>query len=504
MDGDEPLGAVTASAAPAAAVTSGASRTLGASGTPGASGTSGAARTGRVFDALWADLAGIGRDSRRGGFSRHGFDSAELALREWYAEQAARRGLAVHTDGNGNVWAWWGSPGPDAVVTGSHLDSVPGGGAFDGPLGVVSALLAVDALVAGGFRPARPLGVVVFAEEEGGRFGVPCLGSRLLTGAIDPVTALGLRDPGGASLAQALTSAGLRPDAAGADPAALARIGAFVELHVEQGRGLVDLDAPVGVATSILAHGRWRLTLRGEGNHAGSTAIGERRDPMLPAAAAVLAARRVASTVDGARATVGRLVPNPGGTNVIPSTVDLWLDARAPSTVDTRAVVAEVVEAARAAAAAEGCELVVREESFGDRVVFDAALRDRLRGVLAAAVPPERGTPTFGVAGADASASGARGGAPASDEASRGTPTPQRMSTGTPASPGVGGFAAVPALPTGAGHDAGILAAHVPSAMLFVRNPTGVSHAPGEHAERADCLAGVAALTAVLADLASP
>jgi N-carbamoyl-L-amino-acid hydrolase len=278
------------------------------------------------------------------------------------------------------------------------------------------------------------------------------------------------------SLADALAGAGLRPEAAGPDPAAIARIGAFVELHVEQGRGLVGLDAPVGVATSILAHGRWRLTLRGEGNHAGSTAIGERRDPMLPAAAAVLAARRVASTVDGARATVGRLVPNPGGTNVIPSTVDLWLDARAPSTMDTRAVVAEVVAAARAAAAEEGCELVVREESFGDRVVFDPALGDRVRRVLA-------------------------GGA--ASPAERGTPAPSRMSAGTPGSRGEGGSATVPALPTGAGHDAGILAAHVPSAMIFVRNPTGVSHAPGEQAERADCLAGVAALTAVLADLAS-
>ena len=130
------------------------------------------------------DLAGIGRDARRGGYSRHVFEPAELELREWFTAEAARRGLDVEVDRNGNLWAWWGPPGPGAVVTGSHLDSVPGGGAFDGPLGVVSGFLAVDALRAKGFIPARPVAVVAFAEEEGGRFGVACLGSRLLTGSI--------------------------------------------------------------------------------------------------------------------------------------------------------------------------------------------------------------------------------------------------------------------------------------------------------------------------------
>ncbi len=330
------------------------------------------------------------------------------------------------------------------MVTGSHLDSVPGGGAFDGPLGVTSALEAVDVLRAKGFTPARPLAVVVFAEEEGGRFGVPCLGSRLLAGTIDPDAARALTDPDGVTLAEAAGAAGLDPVRLGRDDEALATIGRFVELHVEQGRGLVDLDAPVGVASSILAHGRWRFTFAGEGNHAGATLLGDRRDPMLPASELVLAARRAASGVDGARATVGRLVPNPGGTNVIASTVDVWLDARAGDSPRTRAVVEEITAAARAAAAAEGCALTVTEESYGDTVHFDAGLRDDLADLL-------------------------------------------------------GG---VPALPTGAGHDAGILAARVPTAMLFVRNPTGVSHAPAEHAEAADCAAGVVALAAVLERLA--
>ncbi|MFD4642246.1 allantoate amidohydrolase [Lentzea sp. NPDC058436] len=385
-------------------------------------------------------IADVGKDTKRGGYSRHGYNKPELELRHWFVEQAVRRGLNVETDQNGNLWAWWGERGDNALITGSHLDSVPGGGAFDGPLGVTSALEAVDLLQAKGFTPARPFAITVFAEEEGGRFGVACLGSRLLTGAISAEKALNLRDPDGVSLAEAMKAAGYNPDLVGRDEKALKRIGQFVELHVEQGRGLA---VPVGVASSILAHGRWRFTFSGEGNHAGATLIEDRRDPMLPASQLVLAARKAAR--GGGRATVGRLVPNPGGTNVIASTVDVWLDARDSDDARTRAMVAEISEAAHQAAKEEGCELRITEESYGDTVHFDSGLRDDIASAL-------------------------------------------------------GG---VPALPTGAGHDAGILAEHVPTAMLFVRNPTGVSHAPEEFAEQADVDEGVRALAATIEHLGS-
>ncbi|HWO61818.1 MAG TPA: allantoate amidohydrolase [Umezawaea sp.] len=389
---------------------------------------------------LLADIADVGRDAKRGGYSRHAFAPAELELRQWFTAEAARRGLDVRADRNGNLWAWWGKPGRDAVVTGSHLDSVPGGGAFDGPLGVVSALQAVDVLKAKGFVPTRPFAIVVFAEEEGGRFGVACLGSRLMTGAISAQAAASLTDPDGITFGEAAHKAGFDPLRMGRDDRSLSMIGDFVELHVEQGRGL---DVPVGVASSILAHGRWRFSFTGEGNHAGATLVEDRRDPMLPASQMVLAARRAAT--DGARATVGRLIPNPGGTNVIASSVDVWLDARASDDSRTREVVAEIVSAAEQAAHDEGCSLKVTEESYGDTVHFDPELRDRLAAVL-------------------------------------------------------GG---VPALPTGAGHDAGILAAHARTAMLFVRNPTGVSHAPEEFASSDDCAAGVVALATTLEHLAT-
>ncbi len=390
------------------------------------------------------EISDVGRDPKRGGYSRHAFDAAESELRTWFVERAGRLGLDVETDRNGNIWAWWGTPGPDAVVTGSHLDSVPGGGAFDGPLGVVSALDAVETLQAKGFRPAKPFAVVVFAEEEGGRFGVPCLGSRLLTGTIDADKARGLRDPDGVTFAEAATKSGLDPVRIGLDSERLGMIGRFLELHVEQGRGLVDLRSPVAVGNTVIAHGRWRFSFSGQGNHAGATLIDDRHDPMIPAAATVLAVRRLAKTMADARATVGRLLPIPGGTNVIASTVDLWLDARVPGP-DTPELVAEIAKAAGEVADQEGCRVEVTKESYSSDVVFDDKLRRDLGTWLGG--PPE--------------------------------------------------------LPTGAGHDAAILAGFVPSGMLYVRNPTGISHSPEEFAEPDDVDHGARALADVLENLST-
>lgn len=381
------------------------------------------------------EISHIGRDHRRGGFSRHLWQSAEMELREWFASRAARIGLDVETDRNGNLWAWWGPAGPDAVVIGSHLDSVPGGGEFDGPLGVESAFAAVARLKAAGVRPRRPLAVIAFAEEEGSRFGVACLGSQLLTGSVSPDYVRALRDEDGISFAEAGAHVGFDTRGIGRDDEALSRIALFIELHVEQGRGLVDLGSPTAIASRILAHGRWTLTFRGQGNHAGATLMADRDDPMVTAARAVLDVRETALEFPGSRATVGRLTAVPGGANVIASSVVMTLDARASSDEETRALVAAI--AARVGAS----EFV--ENSWSPEVHFDAG--------LAATVAASVGD--------------------------------------------------VPVLPSGAGHDAGILAGAVPTAMIFVRNPDGVSHAPGEYAELADCLAGIDALERVVGSL---
>ena len=312
------------------------------------------------------------------------------------------------------------------------------GGAFDGPLGVVSAFAAIDLLRARSFAPARPIGVVNFSDEEGARFGVACAGSRVITGAMTPERALALTDGDGITMAEAIKSAGRDPDWIGPDLRTLGRVAAFVELHVEQGRGLVDLGQPIAIGTDIWPHGRWRLDFPGEANHAGTTRLADRQDAMIGLATAVLAAR-AAATAHGCVATVGKTRLVPGGVNAIPSAATAWLDARGPDEAAVRATAADIIASAREFAG------TASEESWTAVTAFDHNLIGRLQTVL-----------------------------------------PQ-----------------APLLGTGAGHDAGILAtAKIPSAMLYVRNPTGVSHSPAEHADVADCLLGVEALADVVEHLA--
>ncbi|MEE4424848.1 MULTISPECIES: allantoate amidohydrolase [Streptomyces] len=403
---------------------------------------------------MWQELRPLGRNSATGGYRRYAWTAADADCRAWFRAQAEARGLAYELDRNGNQWAWLGATGHqdvapgEAVVTGSHLDSVPDGGAFDGPLGVVSSFAALDELRRRGADPAKPLAIVNFGDEEGARFGLACVGSRLTAGALTPEAAHELRDADGISLPQAMERAGYDPDAIGPDPERLAAIGAFVELHVEQGRALDLSGDPVGVASAIWPHGRWRFDFHGEANHAGTTRLEDRRDPMLSYAATVLAAREQARLA-GALATFGKISVEPNGVNAIPSLVRGWLDSRAPDqdTLDT--VIHGIEQAAAERAARDGVDLTVVRESFTPVVEFEHALRDELSALLGKAA--ERPVPVLG---------------------------------------------------TGAGHDAGILSGTVPTAMLFVRNPTGVSHSPAEAAEEDDCAAGVLALADVLEGLA--
>ena len=396
---------------------------------------------------MWRDLAAIGRNAESGGYRRYAWTAADADCRDWFRDEAKARGLTYEIDRNGNQWAWLGDPvAGDAVVTGSHLDSVPDGGAFDGPLGVTSAFCAIDALRVRGARPRRPLGVVNFADEEGARFGLACVGSRLTAGQLDPRQARELRDGDGVTLAAAMEKAGYDPEAIGPDPERLARVGAFVELHIEQGRALDVRGDTVGVASAIWPHGRWRFDFRGEANHAGTTRLDDRHDPMLTYATTVLAARNRAR-VTGALATFGKVAVEPNGVNAIASLVRGWLDSRAADEDTLAEVVAAIEQAAKERGERDGVAVDVVRESFTPVVEFAHELRDTLAAL-------------------------------------------------------VGGGAPVPVLPTGAGHDAGILSAAVPTAMLFVRNPTGVSHSPAETAAEDDCVAGVTALADVLEGLA--
>ncbi|MFE3494328.1 allantoate amidohydrolase [Streptomyces sp. NPDC059175] len=394
---------------------------------------------------MWAQLAPVGRDGGTGGYRRYAWTGADADCRTWFQEQAEARGLRHETDRNGNQWAWLGDPAAgDAIVTGSHLDSVPDGGAFDGPLGVVSAFAALDELRRRGTTFTKPFAIANFGDEEGARFGLACVGSRLAAGQLTKEQAYELRDGNGVSLPAAMEAAGYDPAVIGPDPARLAGIGAFVELHVEQGRALDLTGDAVGIASAIWPHGRWRFDFRGEANHAGTTRLVDRRDPMLTYAETVLAARREAELA-GAVATFGKISVEPNGVNAIPSLVRGWLDSRAADQATLDTVVAAIEQAAKDRAQADGVDLAVARESFTPVVEFGHALRDEIRDLL-----------------------GGR----------------------------------VPLLGTGAGHDAGILSGSIPTAMLFVRNPTGVSHSPAESAAEDDCVAGVLALADVLEGLA--
>jgi N-carbamoyl-L-amino-acid hydrolase len=266
---------------------------------------------------------------------------------------------------------------------------------------------------------------------------------------LEPDRARALRDADGVTFAETLAAHDLDPEAIGRDDDLLGRIGCFVELHIEQGRFLDDLDAPVGVATAIRPHGRWRFDFTGQADHAGTTHLHDRRDPMLVFAQTALRAREIAAEY-GTLATVGKVRVRPGGVNVVPSEVTGWLDARGPDDLAVRRTVDAIKEAAERAAGQHGVRAALTLESYSQTVRFDEGLANRLANMIMI----------------------------------RGSGRP------------------VPSLPTGAGHDAGVLSAQLPAAMLFVRNPTGVSHAPQEHAEAADCHAGVAALAEVLGDLA--
>jgi len=400
-----------------------------------------------VLSDIWAQLAPIGRRGPGGGYDRFTFSPAHREAEAVFTASAVRLGLAVERDRNGNLWAWWEGPWGDRtsagqLVTGSHLDSVPDGGAFDGPLGIASAFAAIASMQRAGKVPARTIGVVAFIEEEGARFGVACAGSRLLTGELTPERARELRDAAGTSWAEAMREAGGDPDGLGPDPERLARIAAFVELHIEQGHapvagrpgvdGLSAAGSAIGLGTHIWPHGRWRLVIEGRADHAGTTPLRRRDDALLLASGFVRDVREAAEAA-GALATVGRMLVEPNGTNAVPARVTAWLDARGDSEEHVQRVLDSLT--------ARGWD-GLSPESWTPAVRFDDGLLDACGDALAE--PPRLGT--------------------------------------------------------GAGHDAGILSlAGIPTAMLFVRNPTGTSHSPAEHAETADCGAGVEALATILA-----
>ena len=259
------------------------------------------------------------------------FTPADLKARAWLRERCEEAGLTLRQDAIGNIFARWdgSDPGAPAVGTGSHIDAIPNAGKYDGVVGVLGGLESMRALRRSGFRPTNSIELVVFTSEEPTRFGIGCLGSRLLCGALSAEAAKRLEDDNGESIEEVRRKAGLRgPLNQVKLPGGYYK--AFVELHIEQGPVLERQQIPLGVVTKIAAPASMRVSIEGTGGHAGGVLMPDRRDALCAAAELILAienAARTSGTADTV-ATVGICEVFPGAINSIPSRVRLTADIR--------------------------------------------------------------------------------------------------------------------------------------------------------------------------------
>jgi allantoate deiminase len=375
------------------------------------------------------------------GANRPGLSAEEEEAHRMVSGWMVQAGMTVSRDRAGNLYGRVAGRDPalPEVWIGSHLDSVPLGGRYDGALGVVAALEAVTSLAG---RPERTIAVVAFRDEEGWRFGHGFLGSRAVSGGVD-AAALDRRDRAGISVRDALAQLGFgfEPGASWLVPAP----GAFVELHIEQGPVLDSMGAAVGVVDSIVGIVELEIVFEGVEGHAGTTPMDGRRDAALCAATFQVAAAQVARAIAAAVVTVGSIEVEPGAGNVVPRRARLVVDARAPDLERLEGLEAGVRSAAVQAGRDHRCSVDVVAAAHVAPVVCDPLVVD----VLARAAP------------------------------------------------------SAPHLASGAGHDAQILgAAGIPVGMLFVRSLAGgISHSPREHTTEADIAVAVEVLTRALPEL---
>jgi allantoate deiminase len=357
-------------------------------------------------------------------------------------------GMTVRRDAIGNLIGRVEGHEPDArvLLLGSHLDTVRDAGRYDGILGVLVAIAMVERLQAAGRRPRTPVEVVAFADEEGTRFGTAFLGSSVMAGRFDPAD-LSRVDAEGVSLEQAIREFRGDPAELGAAAQAPVAPAGYAEVHIEQGPLLDERDLPLGVVSAISGQTRVALRLTGVAGHAGTVPMELRRDALGAAAEIVLAAEALARETAGLVATVGRLTVAPGAPNVIPGAAELTLDVRHPDDGERTNAVARIRKSAERTAAARGVELSWEELHDHGAVRCDPRLTDLMMRAAHAAAGTE------------------------------------------PLS-----------LPSGAGHDAAVMAAIAPVTMLFVRCAGGISHHPGESVAEADVALAVDALARFVED----
>jgi allantoate deiminase len=378
------------------------------------------------------EAARIGADG--GGVSRFAWTVELARANEWLIGRLRELGLETEIDSAGNVVGRWEEGEGSAVVVGSHLDTVPRGGRYDGALGVLAALDVVRTLRRDEVALRRPLWVVSFNDEEGSRLQTGMLGSRAFAGDLD------LEDWQRRGVADAMAAAGFDFERL---PAArrIQDVGAYLELHIEQGPVLEQEGLDLGIVTGIAGLLGFRVRLTGEANHAGTTPMAARRDALAGAARVVLALREEARAQADMTANVGILTVAPGGFNVIPGTAEFTIDARSGDAAAFARIEHFVREMLERIAAEEQLEVDLAETHRKPPTPLDAGLQD----VLAEAAAAE---------GASA----------------------RRM-------------------PSGAGHDAMVLAKHVAAGMLFVPSRGGISHSPDEYTPPEQCELGARVLT---------
>jgi len=394
-------------------------------------------------------LAAIGRDPA-GGISRPAWSPAHEEGRAWLLGRLREAGLAARVDAAGNVLGRLGesTPPTPVVMTGSHIDTVPRGGPLDGALGVLAGLECLRTARAAGVRLSRALEVAAFTDEEGRFYGF--FGSRALTGSLDQALAARLSDPTGLPLPEAMRRAGFDLERASEARRPAGDIAAYVELHIEQGPWLEAEDLPIGVVEGIVGIRRFRLTFVGQPDHAGTTPMDRRRDAFFTAAEYATKSRDLVVRGGAGRAvtTIGVVDVRPGVPNIVPERAALLQELRDPDPVVLDRLAARTLQAARRVARARGVVLEVEHLMRAEPV----RMSPRIQAEIEAAAR-ELGLPT------------------------------RRM-------------------PSGAGHDAQVLAAVTDAGMLFVPSQGGRSHRPDEWTDWAALERGANVLLATLLRLA--
>jgi allantoate deiminase len=398
----------------------------------------------RLLGGYVTELGAIGETPD--GMYRFMYDDAWQRARDTLLEWIRDAGLEARVDAVGNVFGRLPGSGDGVVLTGSHVDTVPSGGKYDGALGVVGGLAALAALRELG-TPTTTLEVVALCEEESSRFPANFFGTRAMLGLVAPDEPDRLRDREGTTLAEAMRAAGL-------DPAALATaerhdLRAFLELHIEQGRVLADEGVDVGLVEVIPGIAWETVTVRGRQDHAGATPMDLRQDA-LQAAAQMARDITVAVEQEGRPAvvTTGRWTVEPGQPSVVPGLAQFSIDLRHPDLAVRDRLLDEVHRICTEVAGRHGVEVDVLREKDEEPATMDAGLLDVLRG----------SAETVGASW-------------------------RRM-------------------PSGAGHDSQLMATRVPTAMVFVPSVEGRSHTPAEYTAPEDCVRGASVLATALHRLA--